>query len=1138
MDNLVNLEQMKSNVWLNKFLQQRNLSREDFDKFQNQGILLDDFNNFLMEKDNDPLAVSPEADDQLSAPENYDRLQQVEQVFAELKNHDGLKDFYHINEELDEVAYLSAMRSLSVSQDEINAENLQKHLKTEGNRVAVEYFAALYGATRDVKDEEKYKSTYHAQRLADIDELVAQGKTKQEIYHALFQRKGQKDFEPSPQQEKLASQIVAHSNIIALKSWIKNAGKKVDSFLSKVEAFEKKHPFVNMAAGLVTTAVGARPVYMAYRMTMAVRGLYKQVKSYDDCASVRDVIKKHRSELIKNNFTSFARAMPGGSTILAAKAMSSMLSKQYWQSVGHGFKGMKQALHMLRESKGRQGWKELWNNGGRTIATVGGTVLAVGGAVGAGYGIYSHFDSIQPDAVSGADLPGSGLDNDAQPEVQSEPVNVLQSQNDSTLQNINAQNDEPANTTENVAETETAVAAEETITENEVKAEEPVQPQPADVKAEEPVQTQAAEAKTEEPIPTQSSEVKTEESVQSVEAETEGPVQTQAAEAKTEEPAQPQPSETKTEEATQPQSAETKTAEAAKPAEIDLNNLTPRQQHDIEMLLKRYPAAANKLINDGQWHSSAELAKMWQVTGENGLSDDLKRQMTAFAGEHFDAAGHFITADGQIDVDMEKAAQEWQKNYDTRTGADSSTAAPVAEPVANAASENAAVADSGNDSSQAETPANEPNSSDSVDTAQPQKSESEVKSEEKTPDINTADVAPHTTQSGINYTISATEKGYVSSYNGTVNLAQSPVLQHIRTNHVTDEAGTVQVGNTVILGGDTNITSQQLTQNMWKLHVNGEIADDIYARQHAGEPITDVEQQYLDDVKTMEEKYGIFRNENGEREYGRYVQGNDGKDGTWSFDDDTQKTAETAVEYVTHETKDGIKYYTDENGDMKYNGVVPLSLKEEAMLKPPFIHYTGDSNYQCGDVVATDKSTLNMMANAALQKIHSDDSVYRDLQSRSEAGEVLSDVEKSFCQGHQETLSKWGLTHNDDGQLVRREFEEVNVATMQGKNELNYTIHRDGTISNLTNNGQPCSPEDLEKLNSNEDFVKGNQERFNEVISKRKSDRQAGFISTKDLQPGEEYKPVVDGNAAQNQTILRQVTQRVNPMLNRFKGGR
>ena len=1137
MDNLVNLEQMKSNVWLNKFLQQRNLSREDFDKLQDQGTLLDDFNNFLMEKDNDPLAVSPEVDDQLSAPENYDRLQQVEQVFAELKDHDGLKDFYHINEELDEVAYLSAMRSLSVSQDEINAENLQKHLKTEGNRVAVEYFAALYGATRDVKDEAKFKSTYHAQRLAEIDELVAQGKGKQDIYHALFQREGQKDFKPSAQQEKLASQIVAHSNIIAFKSWVRNAGKKVDSFLAKVETFEKKHPFVNMAAGLVTTAVGARPVYMAYRMTMAVRGLYKQVKSYDDCASVRDVIKNHRSELIKNNFTAFARAMPGGSTILAAKAMSSMLSKQYWQSVGHGFKGMKQALHMIRESKGRQGWKELWNNGGRTIATVGGTVLAVGGAVGAGYGIYSHFDSITPDAVSGADLPGSDLENNAQPEVRPEPVNVLQSQNDSTLQNINAQNDEPVNTTENVAEPEAAATAEETITENEVKTEEPAPPQPADVKAEEAVQP--VEAKTEDAVQTQSSEIKTEEPVRPVEAKTEEPVQTQTAEAKTEEPAQPQPSEAKTEETTQPQSAETKTAEAVKPAEIDLNNLTPRQQHDIEMLLKRYPAAANKLINDGQWHSSAELTKMWQATGENGISDELKRQMTAFAGEHFDAAGHFVTADGQIDVDMEKAAQEWQKNYDARIGADSSTAAPAAEPVAGTASENTAAADNGNAAPQAETSVNEPNSSDSAETAQSQKSEPEVKSEEKTSDANTADVAPHTTQNGIKYTISATENGYTQSYNGgNIRLAQSPVLQHMRANHVTDETGTVHVGNTVILGGDANITKQQLTQNMFQLHINGEIADDIYARQHAGEPITDAEQQYLDDVKTMEEKYGIRRNENGEREYGHYVQGNDGKDGAWSFDDDTQKTAETAIEYVTHETKDGIKYYTDENGSMKYNGAVPLSGKEEAMLKPPFIHYSGDSNYQCGDVLAPDKSTLNMMANAALRKIHSDDSVYQDLQSRSEAGEVLSDAEKSFCQGHQETLSKWGLTHNDDGQLVRRELEEVNVATMQGKNELTYTIHRDGTISDLTKNGRQCSPEDLEKLNTNEDFVKGNQEQFNEVISRRKSDRQAGFISTKDLQPGEEYKPVVSGNAAQNQTILRQVTQRINPMLRQARGGR
>ena len=484
---------------------------------------------------------------------------------------------------------------------------------------------------------------------------------------------------------------------------------------------------------------------------------------------------------------------------------------------------------------------------------------------------------------------------------------------------------------------------------------------------------------------------------------------------------------------------------------------------------------------------------------------------------------------------MEKAAQEWQKNYDARTGADSSTAAPAAEPVAGTASENTAAAANGNAAPQAETSVNESNSSNSAETAQPQKSETEVKSEEKTPDANTVDVAPHTTQSGLKYTISATENGYAQSYNGNIRLAQSPVLQHMRANHVTDETGTVHVGNTVILGGDANITSRQLSQNLIQLHINGEIADDICARQHAGEPITDAEQQYLDDVKTMEEKYGIHRNENGEREYGRYVQGNDGKDGAWSFDDDTQKTAETAIEYVTHETKDGIKYYTDENGSMKYNGAVPYDSHQE-VLRPPCTHHTGDNYYRCGDAVAQDKTTLRMIVSASLQKIRCDDSVYQDLQSRSEAGEVLSDAEKSFCQGHQENLEKWGLTHNDDGRLVRREFEEVNVKTSQGIHKLSYTIHRDGTISDLTKNGRQCSPEDLEKLNSNEDFVKGNQEQFNEVISKRKFDRRTYMEGVKELKPGEEYKPVVNGNAAQNQTILRQVTK--NPIFKHARGGR
>ena len=98
--------------------------------------------------------------------------------------------------------------------------------------------------------------------------------------------------------------------------------------------------------------------------------------------------------------------------------------------------------------------------------------------------------------------------------------------------------------------------------------------------------------------------------------------------------------------------------------EIDPNNLSQEQQHDIDMLFERAPADANEILGDGDWHGSAKLHNMW----ENGeISQEKMQALLDHAANIFDDKGHFINSDGSIDQTRENAAVEWQRQHDAAT---------------------------------------------------------------------------------------------------------------------------------------------------------------------------------------------------------------------------------------------------------------------------------------------------------------------------------------------------------------------------------------------------------------------------------------------------------------------------------------
>lgn len=110
---------------------------------------------------------------------------------------------------------------------------------------------------------------------------------------------------------------------------------------------------------------------------------------------------------------------------------------------------------------------------------------------------------------------------------------------------------------------------------------------------------------------------------------------------------------------------------------IDVNNLSAERLHDLNMLFQREPAEANRLIGDGQWHGSSELEKMWNATGENALSDDVKLKLVQFADARFDEKGHFINSDGSLDTNTENAAKEWQSKHDAAMSEQTVEAKPL-----------------------------------------------------------------------------------------------------------------------------------------------------------------------------------------------------------------------------------------------------------------------------------------------------------------------------------------------------------------------------------------------------------------------------------------------------------------------------
>ncbi len=105
--------------------------------------------------------------------------------------------------------------------------------------------------------------------------------------------------------------------------------------------------------------------------------------------------------------------------------------------------------------------------------------------------------------------------------------------------------------------------------------------------------------------------------------------------------------------------------------ELDLNNLSAEQQHDLKMAFLRDPREVNELLGSKEWMSSKDLQEAW----DNGtITDEQKAQILDFASKRFDEHGHFQDMDGKPSAaQMEAEAKEWtaahSRSNETNSGA-------------------------------------------------------------------------------------------------------------------------------------------------------------------------------------------------------------------------------------------------------------------------------------------------------------------------------------------------------------------------------------------------------------------------------------------------------------------------------------
>lgn len=199
-----------------------------------------------------------------------------------------------VSPSLNPVLELVATRRLAMSAQDITFENFNNSRAVEKQRMQVEYYTSLYALSIGKEKYASLKAVEMLNRISVIDAAIKEGKTAEEIYKIL-------DIKPSEDQKKVAAEITSRSNIEPVRVWANGAKKflhKAGRFMDKMQKLESEHS--GLAIG-VNMQLAGNPIYMAYKSVMASRAIYNDFKGFQEYAAFRSLYVKDSTKKFRRS---------------------------------------------------------------------------------------------------------------------------------------------------------------------------------------------------------------------------------------------------------------------------------------------------------------------------------------------------------------------------------------------------------------------------------------------------------------------------------------------------------------------------------------------------------------------------------------------------------------------------------------------------------------------------------------------------------------------------------------------------------------------------------------------------------------------------------------------------------------------
>lgn len=489
------------------------------------------------------------------------------------------------------------------------------------------------------------------------------------------------------------------------------------------------------------------------------------------------------------------------------------------------------------------------------------------------------------------------------------------------------------------------------------------------------------------------------------------------------------------------------TAEAPTPT-IDVNNLSADQQHDIKMLFLRSPAEANAILG-GDWKSSAELQAAW----DNGeLTTEQKVQLTEFAGQRFDEHGHFQDVEGYTSAaQMEADAKTYTAAQQIKVETQNTTA----EHTQTTAAEQAQTLAAGQ--RQPMRPEMEPLAR--IDKDMTARAETTMNSTLETPDIervskvdinkivNKGDEIKvvGTGPDGHRFSVRTDDEQLMDKMEhfDKVKYKDNGDVKVVGENQkvVVNEDGEyksvrLRNGDTVakedmIPGGNTPEHNKEILNDLQNTARDASL-DELVAKQPQQEtpaPVKETPRQEqpspVKETPTQETVTPV--KETPVQETSAQTQETPAQETSAPAKETQGQEAAAAAASIEHTTECGVSYYVDENGALRISG----RAEDISHLKASTYSVDKQGAYHIGDAVSKDLSHAQKIEDHNLRHISVNDVVYNDLQMREANGEVLHNVEKDFMGIHKQEIERYGLTHTEDGKLIRVDEVEKQHAPVQ-----------------------------------------------------------------------------------------------------------